>query len=156
MAPAVSTPRFAGAASTSPASGRAADAGALSFGPGASQTRAYDDPRPGVRVASDLVERAFTPSAPNELWCADTKHVPSWEGWLYLAAVMDCYSRGIVGWSMRADLAAEVVDALEMAIHRRRPESGTRAPLGPGSQYVSLVFGEPAARSGSSARWAPR
>jgi len=98
---------------------------------------------PGVRVADDLVDRGFTPSAPNELWCADIKYVRSWQGWLYLAAVMDCYSRRVVGWSMRPDLEAElVVDALEMAIARRRPKPGLVHHSDQGSQYVSLRFGE--------------
>jgi len=57
---------------------------------------------PGVRVAADLVERDFRPSRPDELWVADIKYVPTWQGWLFLAAVVDCYSRRVVGWSMRA------------------------------------------------------
>jgi putative transposase len=98
---------------------------------------------PGVRVADDLVDRAFKPAAPNQLWCADIKYVRSWQGWLYLGAVMDCYSRMIVGWSMRPDLEAElVVDALEMAIARRQPEPGLVHHSDQGSQYVSLRFGE--------------
>jgi putative transposase len=98
---------------------------------------------PGVRVADDLVDRDFQPAAPNELWCADIKYVRTWQGWLYLAAVMDCYSRRIVGWSMRTDLEAElVVDALEMAIARRRPQAGLVHHSDQGSQYVSLRFGE--------------
>jgi putative transposase len=98
---------------------------------------------PGVRVADDLVERKFVPAGPNRLWCADIKYVRSWQGWLYLAAVMDCYSRRIVGWSMRPDLEAElVVDALEMAIGRRRPIAGLVHHSDQGSQYVSLRFGE--------------
>jgi putative transposase len=98
---------------------------------------------PGVRVADDLVDRDFMPSAPDQLWCADIKYVRSWQGWLYLGAVMDCYSRRIVGWSMRPDLEAElVVDALEMAIARRRPKPGLVHHSDQGSQYVSLRFGE--------------
>jgi putative transposase len=98
---------------------------------------------PGVRVADDLVERAFRPAAPNRLWCADIKYVRTWQGWLYLGAVMDCYSRRIVGWSMRPDLEAElVVDALEMAIARRQPQAGLVHHSDQGSQYVSLRFGE--------------
>lgn len=98
---------------------------------------------PGVRVADDLVERNFVPAGPNRLWCADIKYVRTWQGWLYLAAVMDCYSRRIVGWSMRPDLEAElVVDALEMAIARRRPKAGLVHHSDQGSQYVSLRFGE--------------
>ncbi len=98
---------------------------------------------PGVRVADDLVDRDFTPAGPNELWVADIKYVRTWQGWLYLGAVMDCYSRRIVGWSMRTDLEAElVVDALEMAITRRQPKPGLVHHSDQGSQYVSLRFGE--------------
>jgi len=98
---------------------------------------------PGVRVADDLVDRAFQAAAPNELWCADIKYVRTWQGWLYLAAVMDCYSRRIVGWSMRGDLEAELVlEALEMAVARRRPTPGLVHHSDQGSQYVSLRFGE--------------
>ncbi len=98
---------------------------------------------PGVRVADDLVERDFDPSGPNQLWVADVKYVRSWQGWLYLAAVVDCYSRRVVGWSMRTDLEAElVVDALEMAVARRRPRAGLVHHSDQGSQYVSLIFGE--------------
>jgi putative transposase len=98
---------------------------------------------PGVRVADDLVDRQFVAAGPNQLWCADIKYVRTWQGWLYLAAVMDCYSRRIVGWSMRPDLEAElVVDALEMAIARRRPRPGLVHHSDQGSQYVSLRFGE--------------
>jgi putative transposase len=98
---------------------------------------------PGVRVADDLVDRNFVAAAPNQLWCADIKYVRTWQGWLYLGAVMDLYSRRIVGWSMRPDLEAElVVDALEMAIARRRPKPGLVHHSDQGSQYVSLRFGE--------------
>ncbi len=77
---------------------------------------------PGVRVADDLVQRDFNPPAPNRLWASDMKYVSTWEGTLYLASVIDCYSRKVVGWSMRSDMQAGlVVDALEMAISRRTP-----------------------------------
>jgi putative transposase len=100
-------------------------------------------PVPGVRVADDLVDRNFVAAAPNQLWCADIKYVRTWQGWLYLGAVMDLYSRRIVGWSMRPDLEAElVVDALEMAIARRQPKPGLVHHSDQGSQYVSLRFGE--------------
>ena len=98
---------------------------------------------PGVRVADDLVDRNFLVAAPNQLWCADIKYVRTWQGWLYLGAVMDLYSRRIVGWSMRPDLETElVVDALEMAIGRRQPKPGLVHHSDQGSQYVSLRFGE--------------
>ena len=80
---------------------------------------------PGVRPAPDLLERDFDPPAPNLIWSADITYLPSWEGWLYLAAVMDLFSRRIVGWSMADHMRAElVVDALEMAVARRRPPPG--------------------------------
>ncbi|MBA3301795.1 MAG: IS3 family transposase, partial [Thermoleophilaceae bacterium] len=75
----------------------------------------------GVRVADDLVRRAFRPAAPDVLWVADITYLRSWQGWLYLAAVQDAYSRRIVGFSIADNMRAElVVDALEMAVARRR------------------------------------
>jgi putative transposase len=98
---------------------------------------------PGVRPAADLVARDFVPSAPNQVWVADIKYIPTAAGWLYLAAVVDCFSRRVVGWSMRNDLRAElVVDALELAVARRRPGPGLVHHSDQGSQYVSLLFGE--------------
>ncbi len=97
----------------------------------------------GVRPAADLVGRDFVPLEPNQLWVADIKYIPTAAGWLYLAAVVDCFSRRVVGWSMRDDLRAElVVDALEMAVARRRPAPGLVHHSDQGSQYVSLLFGE--------------
>ena len=95
----------------------------------------------GVRTAPDLVERDFNPTEPNRLWCADITYIRTWEGWLYLASVMDCYSRRVVGWAMADHLRAElVVDALEMAVARRRPDPGLVHHSDQGSQYTSLVF----------------
>jgi putative transposase len=107
---------------------------------------------PGVRVADDLVERQFRPAAPNALWIADVTYLRTWEGWLYLAAVQDAYSRRIVGWSMADHMRSElVVDALQMAVARRRPAPGLIHHSDPGSQYVSLAFGQ-AARDAGIAR----
>ncbi len=90
---------------------------------------------PGVRVADDLVERQFRPEAPNVLWIADMTYLRTWEGWLYLAAVQDAYSRRIVGWSMADHMRAElVVDALQMGIARRRPDPGLIHHSDQGSQ----------------------
>ena len=98
---------------------------------------------PGVRCAPDLVERDFAPRAPDRLWVADITYVRTWEGWLYLAAVVDCFSRRVVGWSLADHMRAElVVDALEMAVARRRPHAGLVHHSDQGSQFVSLVFGQ--------------
>ena len=95
----------------------------------------------GVRTAPDLVERDFNPATVNRLWCADITYIRTWEGWLYLASVMDCYSRRIVGWAMADHLHAElVVDALEMAVARRHPGRGVIHHSDQGGQYVSLLF----------------
>jgi putative transposase len=104
---------------------------------------------PGVRVADDLVERRFRPKAPDVLWVADITYLRTWEGWVYLAAVQDAYSRRIVGWSMADHMRAElVVDALEMALHRRRPAPGLVHHSDQGSQFVSLAFGQKARDAG--------
>jgi putative transposase len=104
---------------------------------------------PGVRVADDLVERDFRPAAPNVLWVADITYLRSWEGWLYLAAVQDAFSRAIVGWSMADHMRAElVVDALQMGLARRRPDTGLIHHSDQGSQYVSLAFGQRARDAG--------
>ena len=104
---------------------------------------------PGVRVADDLVERDFNPPAPDRLWASDIKYVSTWEGTLYLASVIDCFSRKVVGWSMRADMPAElVVDAVEMAIERRRPAGELVHHSDQGSQYVALIFGQKLRKAG--------
>jgi putative transposase len=104
---------------------------------------------PGVCVADDLVERRFRPSAPNVLWLADITYLRSWEGWLYLAAVQDAFSRAIVGWSMNEHMRSELVTgALQMALHRRRPDPGLVHHSDQGSQYVSLGFGQAARDAG--------
>jgi putative transposase len=104
---------------------------------------------PGVRVADDLVRRGFRPVDPNVLWVADITYLSTWEGWLYLAAVQDAFSRSIVGWSMESHMRAELVtDALGMGLSRRRPEAGLIHHSDQGSQYVSLAFGQQARDAG--------
>lgn len=106
-------------------------------------------PDPKAPPAPDLVERRFEADAPNRLWLADLTYVPTLEGYLFLAVVMDMYSRKIVGWSMRDDLKAElVVDALAMAVTRRRPPAGLVHHSDRGSQYTSLAFGRTLRESG--------
>jgi putative transposase len=86
---------------------------------------------PGVRVCEDLVDREFLAVAPNRLWVADITYLRTWEGWLYLVAVQDVFSRRIVGWSMADHMRAELVtDALQMALAQRRPAPERRAPRG--------------------------
>jgi putative transposase len=103
----------------------------------------------GVAPAEDLVERDFRPTAPNVLWVADITYLRTGEGWLYLAAVQDAYSRAIVGWSMAAHMRATlVVDALAMALARRRPAPGVIHHSDHGSQYVSVAFGRAAREAG--------
>jgi putative transposase len=80
---------------------------------------------PGVRVCDDLVDRAFLAAAPNRLWVADITYLRTWEGWLYLVAVQDVFSRRIVGWSMADHMRAELVtDALQMALASAGPRLG--------------------------------
>ncbi len=80
----------------------------------------------GVEPFSDLVGRDFRPEAPDRVWAADIKQIRTGEGWLYLAAVQDLFSRRIVGWAMDRHMRAELVTAaIEMAVAARRPTKGT-------------------------------
>ena len=104
---------------------------------------------PGVRVAQDLVNREFAAAAPNRLWVADITYLRTWEGWLYLVAIQDLYSRRIVGWSMADHMRTELVtDALQMALAHRRPGPGLIWHSDQGSQFVSLAFGQQARAAG--------
>ena len=94
-----------------------------------------------VRPAPDLVDRHFTAEGPNQLWVADITFVPTAAGFLYLAVVLDVFSRRIVGWAMANHLRTELVlDALEMALGQRRPRDVIHHS-DQGSQYTSLAFG---------------
>jgi putative transposase len=109
---------------------------------------------PGVRVADDLVGRRFRPAAPNVLWVADVTYLRTWEGWLYLAAVQDAFSRRIVGWSMADHMRTGlVVDALETGIARRRPQPGLVHHSDQGSTSAS-VSARRRATPASPSRWA--
>jgi putative transposase len=89
-------------------------------------------------VAENLLDRQFNPSAANEAWVADITYIPTREGWLYLAAVEDLYSRRVVGWAMAEHRESRlVVDALEMAVQRRLPGEGLLSHSDRGSQYAS-------------------
>ena len=98
--------------------------------------------RDGARQAPDLVDRNFTADRPNMLWVADITYIPTWAGFLYLAVVLDAFSRRIVGWSMAITLHTQVVlDALDMALQQRRP-SDVIHHSDHGSQYTSIEFGK--------------
>jgi len=89
-------------------------------------------------VAENLLGRQFNPSEANEAWVADITYIPTREGWLYLAAVEDLYSRRVVGWAMAEHMESRlVVDALAMAVQRRLPDEGLLAHSDRGSQYAS-------------------
>jgi putative transposase len=95
-----------------------------------------------ARPAPDLVERDFGAEAANRLWVADITYVPTRAGFLYLAVVLDAFSRRIVGWAMATHLRAELVlEALDMALAQRRPETVIHHS-DQGSQYTSIAFGQ--------------
>jgi putative transposase len=94
-----------------------------------------------ARPAPDLVERNFTSDGPDRLWVADITYLATWSGFLYLAVVLDAWSRRVVGWSMQPHLRTElVVEALEMARGQRRPKDVIHHS-DQGSQYTSIEFG---------------
>jgi len=89
-------------------------------------------------VAANLVDRRFNVGVPNRIWASDITYIPTSEGWLYLSAVMDLYSRQIVGWAMKETLGSAIaVDALKMAHERRRPEGEVIHHSDRGCQYAS-------------------
>ena len=93
--------------------------------------------------APDLVERKFAATAPDRLWLADITYVKTYEGFLHLAFILDAHSRRVVGWSMAGHLRTElVIDALEMALWRRKPGAGLIHHTDRGSQYTALSFGK--------------
>jgi putative transposase len=95
------------------------------------------------QAAADLVERNFASEEPDRLWVADITYVRSKEGFVYLAFILDACSRKVVGWSMATHLRTEiVVDALQMAIARRKPSPGLVHHSDRGVQYTSLFFGK--------------
>jgi putative transposase len=95
-----------------------------------------------ARPPPDLVERNFSASGPDQLWVADIRYVATWAGFLYLAVVLDVWSRKIVGWSMRTDLKVELVlEALEQALARRKSCQDVIHHSDQGSQYTSSGFG---------------
>ena len=102
--------------------------------------------------APDLVKRDFHPAGPDRLWVADITALPTGQGFLYLAMVLDAWSRRVVGWSMdRSASAGLVTRALDMAITRRRPGVGLIHHSDHGSQYTSIAFGRRMREAGIAA-----
>lgn len=96
---------------------------------------------PASLVAPNRLKREFTVDGPDKAWVTDITYIRTWQGWLYLAVVMDLFARRIVGWSMKASLARELVlDAIMMAVWRRRPDAGLIIHSDQGSQYGSDDF----------------
>jgi putative transposase len=94
-----------------------------------------------LEQARDLLQRDFRATRPNEKWVADLTYIRSWNGFCYLAFILDCHSRLIVGWQLATHMRAELVlDALEMANGLRRPGAGLIAHSDRGSQYTSLTY----------------
>jgi putative transposase len=95
-----------------------------------------------ARPAPDLVQREFSAVGPDRLWVADITYVPTWAGFLYLAVVLDAWSRRVVGWSMATHLRTELVlEAFNMALWQRRPD-GVIHHSDQGCQYTSIAFGK--------------
>jgi transposase InsO family protein len=110
------------------------------------------DSRHNLPIAPNLIARDFTAAAPNRVWLADITYIPTAEGWLYLAAVMDLFSRKIVGWAMRDHMRVELVSsALSMAIRQQRPAAGLIHHSDRGVQYASHEYRAALAATGITA-----
>ena len=92
-------------------------------------------------VASNALNREFTATEPNTKWATDITYIPTTQGWLYLAVILDLYSRAVVGWSMSANCDEELAEtALKMAVVRRRPKAGLLHHSDRGCQYTSKAY----------------
>ncbi len=99
------------------------------------------DSKHSLPIAPNLLQRDFTASAPNQVWTGDITYIATDEGWLYLAVVLDLFSRQVVGWSMQPHMQSSLVtDALRMAWFRRAPEAGVIFHSDRGSQYCGHEF----------------
>jgi transposase InsO family protein len=118
------------------------------------QRRRTTVPEPSAPRPPDLVDRNFTASRPDQLWVADMTYVRTWTGWVYVAFVLDVFSRTIVGWQVANHMRTELpLDALEMALWRRRikKDSGLIHHSDRGSQYVSIRYTDRLAEIGAAA-----
>jgi transposase InsO family protein len=108
--------------------------------------------RHDLPIAPNLIARDFTAAAPNRVWLADITYIPTAEGWLYLAAVMDLFSRKIVGWAMRDHMQVELASAaLIMAMQQQRPQAGLIHHSDRGVQYASHAYRNTLAGAGITA-----
>jgi putative transposase len=104
---------------------------------------------PAAPLAPDQVRRQFSAPAPNRLWTTDITYVPTWCGFLYLAVVLDVYSRRIVGWAMADHLRTELVlAAVAMALGTRRPDPGVVLHSDQGCQFTSIAYGDHCRQAG--------
>ena len=102
----------------------------------------------GARPAPDLVDRDFAVDGPDRLWVADITYIPTWAGFVYLAMVLDAWSRKVVGWAIESHLRTELVlEALDMALYQRRPDDVIHHS-DQGTQYTSIAFGKRCADAG--------
>jgi transposase InsO family protein len=105
--------------------------------------RVTTDSEHDLPVAANLLARDFTARRPNEKWVSDITYIRTKEGWLYLAVIIDLFSRKVVGWSMRSDLKTSLLlEALGMAIRARKPLAGLIHHSDRGVQYASFLFQE--------------
>jgi transposase InsO family protein len=103
--------------------------------------KATTDSEHALPVAANVVGRKFNVEAPNRLWCTDITYLWTTEGWLYLAIVLDAFTRKVVGWSMKPRMSQDLVlDALDMAFDRQRPARGLVHHSDRGSQYASKAY----------------
>jgi putative transposase len=114
--------------------------------------KATTDSKHSMPVADNLLQRNFTPEAPNRVWTGDITYIATDEGWLYLAVVLDLFNREVVGWSIKPRMTADIVtDALTMAWFRRKPDAGVIFHSDRGSQYASHAMRDKLAEYGMTA-----
>lgn len=105
--------------------------------------RVTTDSDHGLPVAENLLARNFTATRPNEKWVSDITYIRTREGWLYLAVIIDLFSRKVVGWSMKSDMKTHLLlEALAMAVRERKPDAGLIHHSDRGVQYASYLFQE--------------
>lgn len=117
------------------------------------------DSRHGLPIAPNLLDKQFTLAEPDKVWAGDITYIPTDEGWVFLAVVIDLFSRQVVGWSLREDMARDIaVDALRMAWFKRHPgkQAGLIFHSDRGSQYASQDFRDVLAEHGITASMSRR